>query len=456
MTIKLYGHQESSVAFLADNNAVFDASDPGTGKTLAQIADFTQRLEKCRAQGIQNSGVLVVCPKSLMRAVWETEIKRYAPQITVAVADAQRRRQAMNSGADVLILNADGVKALANQPASWFTRFSTLVIDESEVFKHHTSQRSRAMRKIARRFPWRRCLSGTPNSNGICDVWHQYLLLDEGKRLGSTFRQFRNAACEAQPISIGGEQIVFQYRDRDGIEQVVADLVKDITLRHKLSDCVELPPMRQYCLEFILSRKHRALYDKFQRDSLLECRGRTISALNAATLAGKLLQTSSGTLYDQDGKAVEISPERYELIADLAAARKHSVVFYLWNHQRDQLCKHFQKAGVRHCVWEPGKPRLAEEFQAGGYQAMLAHPASAAHGLTLTRAASVIWASPTWNLTWFEQGNRRIFRIGQEQKTEVITVLAKDTLENKVWEQLQNKNLNLARLLASLSSTTPN
>jgi len=80
-----------------------------------------------------------------------------------------------------------------------------------------------------------------------------------------------------------------------------------------------------------------------------------------------------------------------------------------------------------------------EQFQAGHFRALLAHPATAAHGLTLTRARSVIWASPTFNSEHYLQFNRRIYRIGQTNRTEIIHIVIEGTIEKDVYEKLNGK-----------------
>ena len=93
-----------------------------------------------------------------------------------------------------------------------------------------------------------------------------------------------------------------------------------------------------------------------------------------------------------------------------------------------------------------------KDYQNGFYRAMLAHPASAAHGLTLTRGTTTIWASPTYNLEHWLQGNRRTYRAGQTQRTETISILAKGTIEELVYQRLADKNVKQINILELLNS----
>ena len=81
---------------------------------------------------------------------------------------------------------------------------------------------------------------------------------------------------------------------------------------------------------------------------------------------------------------------------------------------------------------------------------LFAHPQSAGHGLTLTKGTATIWASPTYNLEHFLQGNRRIYRAGQTDKTETVIVIASGTIEEHVLVKLQEKDMRQMDLLSML------
>jgi SNF2 family DNA or RNA helicase len=445
--IKLYAHQVESLKFMRDKHAVFDASSPGTGKTLVQIKDFEQRNAK------DHKAALIFCPKSLMRAAWMAEIEKFAPHLKVFIADATNRKNITYTQADIYVINIDGVKDIAKiKDKKWWERIDTIIIDESSNVKHSTSQRSKAIREVMKKTTWRRCLSGTPASNGICDIWHQYFLLDDGKRLGKSFFGFRNNACIAQQNGPSPQHI--KWIDRPGIDLIVHELVKDITIRHKFEDCVDIPENTLRTVSFELTKKHRALYEKLERDSLLEINKTQITAINAASLATKILQAASGAAYNDSGTYSYIASERYELIIELAKARQHSVVFYLWTHQLLELAREADKYSINFAMWDPSHPEIAQKFQEGKYQILFAHPASAAHGLTLTRASTTIWSSPTYNLEHFLQGNKRIHRIGQAKKTETLVVIAKDTIDERVAQALEAKKINLSALLTRMENKT--
>lgn len=446
-----FAHQIVSILKRRASPIVFDTSDPGTGKTRVEI-------EFVALDTMKDGATLVVAPKSLLRSAWEADFKKFAPNVRVSVATAEHRAEAFAVEADVYVTNTDAVVWLAKQPAKFFKRFRLLVVDEMSLFKHHTSARSKALNKIKKYFAFRHALTGTPNSNAITDLWNQVFVLDDGKRLGKSFFQFRNST--QNPKQVGPSAQMVKWEDKPGAEMAVTDLLKDIVIRNKLEDCIDLPANHEYSVPFTMSAKHKKVYEVFERDALAMVAGnKIISAVNAAGVMTKLLQIASGATYTgaEEGEWVDLAQERYELIADLVAQRQHSVVFFNWAHQKANLIAEFKKQGIPFAVIdgtvsERTRAEIVKDYQAGAYQVVLAHPQAAGHGLTLTRGTATIWASPTFNLEHWLQGNHRIYRAGQQQKTETIVVVALGTAEEHVLERLTAKNTKQLAVLDLLQS----
>lgn len=444
-TPKLFKHQLESVKFLKKNPRAFDTSDAGTGKTPVHITDFAEHRRK------RGGCALVLCPKSLIKCAWGNDFKTFAPDMKVSLAYADNREEAFIETADVYVTNIDAALWLAAKPAKFFKRFDTLIIDESTSVKHGTSKRSRAVAKIRKYFERRRLLTGTPTSNGICDIHHQMYIVDDGKLLGESFFAFRGAVCT--PVQVGAHRNAIDWQDKPGVETTVGALISKVVIRHKFEDCVDIPPNHQFAVEYELGAHHRKMYDKLERDSALLLKKNTITAINGAVLYGKLLQCASGAVYSEDGEYALLDADRTELIAELIEARKHSIVFFNWKHQRDQLIQAAKKAGWTYAIIDGDvtkkgeREKIVEAYQAGRYKVLFAHPQSAGHGLTLTRGTTTIFASPTPNLEHFLQAYKRIYRIGQKDKTETIMIIAKNTIDEKVWASCQAKDLKQAELL---------
>lgn len=461
MIRKPYKHQTVSLKHDEQSDVVFDCSEPGTGKTAVRIWGFEKRHKR------HKKAMLVLCPRSLMESVWRADVKKFAPGLRVSVANAANRDAAFKLDADVYVTNHDAVKWIAKQKKVFFDRFSELTIDESTAFKHSTSQRSRAIAKIAKHFAKRNAMTGTPNTVSITDVWHQVYILDYGRRLGPTFYGFRNSVCT--PEQIGRNEKAINWVDKEGAEEAVFNLLDDIVIRHKLDDCADIPPNHHYTVPFILPPKQQRAYDDMEERQILTLsvnavaarisRGNTavmappITAVNAASVTSKLLQISSGAVYSSPDVYEVIDTTRYEMIMDMVEARKHPLILFLWKHQRDLLVREAESRGMTFAVLDGEstdleRKEVEQAYQRGLYDCLFGHPKTVAHGYTFTRGTSTIWASPTQNLEWYDQGSRRQRRLGQTEKTETITVLAENPVEQAVYADLQAKDGRMSNLLS--------
>lgn len=453
MNKPLWAHQKETIALGKVQSRIFDMSDPGTGKTRAHIELFAARRKR------KGGKALVTCPKTLMRSAWLADIQEFEPGLTVAVASAKDRDEmlahAQRPDIDVLITNTDAIKVLSKLPSTYWRGFDTWINDEHSAYKHRTSQRSKAAALIRRQFEYRAGLTGTPNPVSVTELWHQALLLDDGKRLGTNYWKFQSGCCVPKPIP---GTIHVKWEDREGIERVVAELLRDITVRHEFDQCMDIPANTVRTIQFQLPNKVMAQYKKFENDAVLELETGDITAVHAAALRTKLLQVASGAVYDREHLVHLIDNSRNELVGDLVEEIDHSIVFFNWTHQRDGLAKELEGRGISYAVLDgdaSDKQREAavKGFQAGDLRCLLLHPRTGAHGLTLTRGRRAIVASPFYEADLFKQAIHRIYRGGQTRKTETILVSAPGTIEALVYRKQQDKAARMMDLLAMIKES---
>ena len=438
---KPFEHQATTTQFILDNPRVLITSDPGTGKTRSVLDAYAQRRE---------GKLLVLAPLSILAASWGDDCSKFQPGLTYAVAYARNRAEAFKADVDIVITNHDAVKWLMKNK-QYLEGFDTLCIDEFTAFKNKDSQRSKAAARLAEHFEYRIAMSGTPNSNTILDIWHPALLVDDGERLGKRFYGFRSAVCTPQFNGFANVWV-----DKPEAQEMVAAAIKDINVRYTLEDCIDMPEQSVNTMYVDLPPKILQQYNTLAEDSVLYTGKGTINAIHAGAKVKKLLQLCTGAVYDDHGSSLMVHDARYQLVMDLIQARDHSLVAFNWRHEREKLTELSDKAGIKYDFIDgstPAKKRkdIVDRMQAGQLQVVFAHPQSAGHGLTLTRATSVIWASPTYNAEHYQQFNRRIYRAGQTKKTEVIQIAARDTWEPDVYEKLQDKLGRMEDLLSVLN-----
>lgn len=459
----LFNHQSVTVEHLVLNDRSFDLSDPGTGKTRSHLEAFSRR----KAAGSAHK-MVVLGTLSILETAWAADVGKWTPHLTCAVVYSPKRKRDLPKAidADVIILNHDAVKwmvdtkgKLTDEGQLLADNCDVLCIDEFTAFKHRTSQRSKAAAAIRHSFPIRWALSGTPNSNGICDVWHPAFIIDDGERLGRAFWGFRAQVCTPIPNHNvpGGNHV--DWVDKEDAELIVADKIHDICVRHKLRECIDMPENVAYTVDTTLSNKLMAQYNEMQNEAVLLLEsGEYVNAVHAGAKINKLLQICSGALYDGPEYHV-LDDSRVKLALDLAVEAPQALVAFNWRHQRDQLMREAAKRGLNFAVIDgevPVKRRveIVNAFQAGEIHYIFAHPQAASHGLTLTKGTRTIWTSPTYNAEWFQQFNARIDRAGQTERTETIMIAARGTRETAVYEKLSGKLERMGNLLSVFAEST--
>ena len=432
-----YDHQKKTTDFIVANPKCMITSDPGTGKTRAVLD----------AHVAIGGRTLVLAPLSILEAAWGEDIKKFQPNINYEVAYARNREEVFKqTDLDMVITNFEAVNFLRKN-TRYCKQFDTIVIDEFTAFKNRTAKRSKNIKDIIHHFTNRIVMSGTPNSNTILDIWHPALLVDDGERLGARFFQFRSQVCTPRFNGFANEWI-----DKPDAEDAVAIRLRDITVRYALSECMDLPDNITRTINTNLSKQIQQKYNLLANDSVLYTKTGTVNAVHAGARVKKLLQLVTGAVYDEDKLVQFVHQERYDIVMTLVDQRAHCLVAFNWRHERDALIELAEKQGVTYEVIDgtvkaEKRKDIVARFQAGQIKMLLCHPQSASHGLTLTKATTVIWCSPTYNAEHFQQFNQRIHRSGQTQKTETILIQARNTWEPEVYKKLNTKLGRMENLL---------
>jgi SNF2 family DNA or RNA helicase len=439
-----YAHQQTTTDFIVDTKCCLITSDPGTGKTRAVLD----------AHAILGGKALVLAPLSILEAAWGEDISKFQPNIKYGVAYAKNRKQIFEDDKnEMVITNFEAVNFLCKN-TQYLKDFDTIIIDEFTAFKNRSAKRSKNLNKIISHFTNRIAMSGTPNSNTILDIWHPVYLIDNGERLGARFYSFRHQACTPKFNGFANEWI-----DKPGIEETIADKLSDICIRFALTDCMDLPDKIVRTINTKLTPNVQKQYKTLAEESVLYTKSGTVNAVHAAARVKKLLQLVTGAVYDEDGVVQFVHQERYDIVMTLVSQRAHSLVAFNWKHERDALVEMANKEGITYDIIDGSvKPEkrndIVARYQAGHIKVLFCHPQSAGHGLTLTKANTVIWCSPTYNAEHYQQFNQRIYRAGQTQKTETILIQARNTWEPEVYEKLNTKLGRMENLLHILKEIT--
>jgi len=411
----------------------------GLGKTVSTLTALVDLLV---TKDIKK--VLVIAPLRVAQHTWPTEIKNWqhlrALRFSViAGLSPAKREEAMHSSAPIHIINRENLPWLAEVLGrNW--HYDAVVIDESSSFKSHGSKRWKALRQVVKSGKIKRMvqLTGTPAPNSLMELWPQIYLLDKGKRLGDTRGKFLETYCR----QVGNPQWS-QYEVRPDRVDLLQERVADLVLRMDAEDYLELPQRIDSDVVVSLPPKAQKAYRQMQDEFLIELDEGEVLAANAAVKINKLLQVSSGSLYTEDGYEV-LHDAKIEALKEIIEASNEPVLIaYNFQSDAERICQ-----AIKGAVVLKKDATLIDKWNKGQVPVMLAHPASAGHGLNLQHGGSlIVWFGLSWSLELYQQFNARLHRQGQTRPVRVIHILAdtpadllvRDVLSDK--DEAQNKLL---------------
>ena len=437
MTYTAHEYQQYASTFIETHPVAAVLLQMGLGKTIITLTAVHNLL----FDSFLVRKVLVIAPLRVARDTWPTEISKWDHlellRVSVAVGNTTDRISALKRKADLYIINRENVQWLIEETTLPFD-FDMVVVDELSSFKNHRSKRFRALMK--RRPGIRRIvgLTGTPASNGLIDLWAQFKLLDKGVRLGRFIGSYRDAYFT--PDKRNG-QIVFSYKVAPGAEERIYRAIDDITISMKAQDHISMPDLvsTEYCVT--LSDEERAAYERLRKDLVLDASGGQVTAANAASLSGKLLQLANGAVYTDDGKTIGIHERKLDALEDLieAANGQSVLVAYWFKHDLARITARLEKLGVSFSTLDTSES--LQKWNKGELQVALIHPASAGHGLNLQGGGSaLVWFGLTWSLELYQQTVARLWRQGQKSQTVVVQHIITDkTIDERIMKVLSGK-----------------
>jgi SNF2 family DNA or RNA helicase len=361
----------------------------------------------------------------------------HTPDATKVVA-----RAALMQSADVFVINRENVPWLVDlYKTKW--PFDHVVIDESSSFKNPSAKRFKKLKKILPYTEYMTLLTGTPSPNGLLDLWSQSYLVDFGVKLGRTMTGYKRRFFE--PDYMG-----YNWTPREGSAAEIHALLSDFVLSMSAEDYLELPDSIKTVEYVELPQKTQRAYQKFETELLVTLEdGEEIEASTAAVLANRLLQYSNGAIYTDELKNwSETHTEKLDALADIIEQNptENLLVAYNYKHDLERLQQRFPDARVL-----DKNQSTIEEWNAGQIKLLLAHPASAGHGINLQHGGSVIiWFGLNWSPELYQQFNKRVDRQGQTKPVRIVHIVAKDCIDERVLQVLDSKGATQKELLTAL------
>lgn len=442
-------YQEYAIQRIIETPYIALLLDMGLGKTVSTLTAIDQLLKD-----FEIIKPLVIAPLRVAENTWPAEIEKWDHlrhlKIAKMLGSVEQRRKALQTEADIYIINRENVEWLVRELGSNWD-FDMVVIDESSSFKNHQSKRFRALRRVRPMIRRVVCLTGTPAPNTLIDLWPQIYLLDQGERLGKTITSFREKYFV--PGARNGH-IVYNWREKEGAEERIYEAISDIVVSMKAEDWLELPEKIEQDVRLKLTGKPLELYKKLERDLLLEYEDADVVAQTAAVLSNKLLQMASGAVYDEQRGVKHIHDVKLDQLEDdiEAANGKPVMVFYYYQHSLDRIMRRFPQARVL----RKGKGG-SEDIRAWNNDEiplLCLHPKSAGHGLNLQDSScqTLIWFDQIWSLEEYMQANARVHRQGQRNRVLIRRYVVEGTMDEEAVAAIGRKETGQDALMEAVKA----
>jgi len=403
------------------------ADDMGLGKTVQSIAFILSELPVIRESGKK---ALIVCPSSVTYN-WQSELLKFAPEIQTVIMDGNKAErvslQSEHNELDVLITSYP----LLRSDIKWYMEqdFHVVFFDEAQVFKNALTQTARVVKKL--KATHRFALTGTPMENNLEELWSIFHVVFPELFLG--LREYSE---------LTNKQISRRIRPFM-LRRVKEDVLGELPEKREVIDSIDmLPEQKKLYASYLAKLRHKTLrhLDKetFRKNKIKILAGLT-----------RLRQICCHPALFVDG--YEGSSAKFEqllrIVEEGRNAGRRVLIFSQFTKMLHMIGHELTGSGISHFYLDGQTPseervQMCNRFNAGERDIFLISLKAGGTGLNLTGADTVIFYDSWWNPAVEEQAADRAHRMGQKQTVQVIKLVAKGTIEEKM-NLLQDKKRHL-------------
>jgi len=433
---KPYRYQHEAVRRALKQGYIGLLFEPGCGKSKV-IVDWVSCLSI--KEGPQR--VLIICPLSVV-GVWEDEFADHCPvpysYDTLGPKDESLARHRNPKQVQVLVINYD----LAWRRKALLARFDATVVvaDESHRIKRPSTKRSWYLRSH-NRVPHRAILTGTPTPRSFLDIYGQWVFLNR-KRFGTNFAEFKR-----NYIRYGG----YMNRQVQGylnVKELKQKIDADAIIQDKSP--LDLPPRMYQRVPVVLEPEAWKAYQKMAYELFLELKNGDVSdAANVVVKILRLQQITGGWIKSDEGNIHQISEVKIksaqERLEDEWNGNERVVTFARFRPEVQALTDFGLRSGVPTYMLAGGVRRqdrddMRRRFQAeDGPSVFIAQIQTGGLGITLHKAAEVLFYSVTHSLDDYIQACDRVHRIGQDRPVRYQHLVGVKTIDIDIYAALRQK-----------------
>lgn len=453
---KPFAHQLDGVKFGLNKKKFLLCDDQGLGKTK-QIIDWVG----CLSETDKINKVLIICGVNSLKYNWQSEIGIHSNEKGWVLGTRFRKTTGKSyegstqdklddldnlSDCKFIITNIETMRAGAKKEGKKYTfpvaekikklcnngTISVIAFDECHKSKEPTSLQSRAMSLISAKYMC--AMSGTPLMNNPLDLYFPLSWLGYEEH---SFYQFKQHYCNFG--GWGGSQVI-GYKNLDEIRAKM-DLVM---LRRLKMEVLDLPEkIRQ--VEYVdMTAKQKVVYKEAEACVRSEYHKIKMSNNPLSMLLRMRQATGCPSILSSTCKANDSAKmiRMREMVDEITSAGGKVIIFSNWSSVTDE-------AKVILADYHPGyitgettaTDRMSEvdRFQNGTCNVIIGTIGAMGTGLTLNKANTVIFLDEPWNRALRDQAEDRAHRIGTQGTVNIITLMCKDTIDERIHQLVEKK-----------------
>ncbi len=403
------------------------ADDMGLGKTLQSITFILSELPDIRHK---KCPALIVSPSSLTYN-WMSELKKFAPEIKAIVMDGTRKDREHTFSrlkeVDVVITSYPLLRRDINLYAT--NLFHTVFFDEAQAFKNPVTQTFRAVKRVKSDYKF--ALTGTPVENSLEELWSIFHVVFPELFMG--LKEYSNLTRKTIARRIR------PFMLRRVKEDVLAELPKKL---ESLESVELLPEQKKLYAAYLAKLRHDTL-KHLNKDTLRKNKIRILAGL---TRLRQICCHPSLFVNGYKGRSAKFEM-LLQLIEESQRSGRRVLIFSQFTKMLELIGRELAYQGLPYFYLDgqtPSEKRVerCERFNSGERDFFLISLKAGGTGLNLTVADTVILYDLWWNPAVEEQAADRAHRMGQTQTVQVIKLVARGTIEEKM-NELQDKKRHL-------------
>lgn len=450
-------YQQTCVSFLHERTSLNPEGkgggalflEPGLGKTSSTL----EWIRQMREFGYANR-FLIVAPLRVVYQVWPSEIEGWTNfrhlSYSVVHGTAQVRRKRLATQTSIHIINRDAVGWLEKQLRGRSVMpWQAVIVDESTSFRNWSATRSKALREIVKRIPYRVILTGTPAPRNLADLFPQIWLLDQGQALGENITRFREQYC----MQIG-ERKLNNFAFRVDMQDRIHESIRHLVLRLDAKDHLSIPEVTFHDIVVSMPSHAMSQYRLMEQELFLALQDAERNIPNAGAKYNACRQIANGGLYDDNRQVHHLHDAKTEACVDLIdeLGGKPLLIAYQFEHDVQRLERaikglHVIRGGTKESKIQDIVDRWNTDTLDPPYLAV--QPQALSYGVNMQYGScrDICWYGPTDNLDIYLQLNARIHRQGVGSSVRIHRLRTEGTLDDIIWDRTDDKEDVQSKLL---------